>query len=146
MNLDGCDRLFSLQLFRTLPVGKIHRVPSGLCSLSIFFLLFYSTSSAYPLLEKSYVEYVRKISKKKSELTQPRTDHDDLHCDASLVPSVRSDLANVAMYDYLLCNKAILAIFYRQLHKNSTFSTYKTCDCCAQYLTDFRPTLTPCDQ
>ena len=79
--------------------------------LSIFFHLFYSTSSAYPLLEKSYVEYVRKISKKKSELTQPRTDHDDLHCDASLVPSVRSDLANVAMYDYLLCNKAILAIF-----------------------------------
>ena len=49
MNLDGCDRLFSLQLFRTLPVGKIHRVPSGLCSLSIFFFLFYSTSSAYPL-------------------------------------------------------------------------------------------------
>merc|ERR1711977_528890 len=31
-----------------LPVGKIHRVPSGLCSLSMFFLLFYSTSSAYP--------------------------------------------------------------------------------------------------
>ena len=49
MNLDGCDRLFSLQLFRTLPVGKIHRVPSGLCSLSIFFLLFYSTSSVYPI-------------------------------------------------------------------------------------------------
>ena len=48
MNSDGCDRLFSLQLFRTLPVGKIHRVPSGLCSLSIFFPLFYSTSSAYP--------------------------------------------------------------------------------------------------
>merc|ERR1719333_1015438 len=48
MNLDGCDRLFSLQLFRTLPVEKIHREPSGLCSLSIFFLLFYSTSSAYP--------------------------------------------------------------------------------------------------
>ena len=23
MNSDGCDRLFSLQLFRTLPVGKI---------------------------------------------------------------------------------------------------------------------------
>ena len=50
MNSDGCDRLFSLQLFRTLPVGKIHRVPSGLCSLSIFYLLFYSTSSAYPMV------------------------------------------------------------------------------------------------
>ena len=24
MNLDGCVRLFSLQLFRTLPVGDIH--------------------------------------------------------------------------------------------------------------------------
>ena len=24
VNLDGCDRLFSLQLFRTLPVGDIH--------------------------------------------------------------------------------------------------------------------------
>ena len=28
------------------------RVPSGLCSLSIFFLLFYSTSSAYPPNER----------------------------------------------------------------------------------------------
>ena len=49
MNSDGCDRLFSLQLFRTLLVGKIHRVPSGLRSLSIVFPLFYSTSSTYPL-------------------------------------------------------------------------------------------------
>ena len=102
---------FRCSFFEHFQLGISIRVLSGLCSLCIFFLLFYSTSSAYPLLEKSYVEYVRKISKKKSELTQPRTDHDDLHCDASLVPSVRSDLANVAMYDYLLCNKAILAIF-----------------------------------
>ena len=41
MNLDGCDILFSLHLFRTLPVGEILGC--------IFFLLFYSTASLPPL-------------------------------------------------------------------------------------------------
>merc|ERR1712118_94277 len=34
-------------------LGKSIRVPSGLCSLSIFFLLFYSTSSAYPRCQEA---------------------------------------------------------------------------------------------
>ena len=44
MNLDNCDCLFSLQLFRTLPVGYILGCLL-VCVLSISFLLFYSTAS-----------------------------------------------------------------------------------------------------
>ena len=49
LNLDGCDRLFSLHLFRTLPVGYI---PGRLlvCAPSLLFLLFYSTARAYPFV------------------------------------------------------------------------------------------------
>ena len=45
MNLGGFDRLFSLHLFRTLPVGDKGESLGCLlvCVLSIFFLLFYST-------------------------------------------------------------------------------------------------------
>ena len=47
MNLDGCDRLFSLHPFRTLPVGDI--LGSLLvCVIFISFRLFYSTASLPP--------------------------------------------------------------------------------------------------
>ena len=47
MNLDGCDRLFSLHLFRTLPVGYILGCLL-VCVLSIFFLLFLFDSESLP--------------------------------------------------------------------------------------------------
>ena len=40
---------FRCSFFEHFQLGISIRVLSGLCSLSIFFLLFYSTSSAYPL-------------------------------------------------------------------------------------------------